>query len=138
MQIEVEWTYLDDERDELWSDRLCLYSYLHPARDWLLYVGKADFATVRGRLNGDHKARLFADIRRKYGVDEVRVLHGELVPEEGRRRTSELLADVESLLIMRLRPFGNIQSTRSRISRPGMWVRCTGEWPFTRSRFHDD
>lgn len=74
-----------------------------PARDWLLYVGKADFATVRRRLTGDHKAALFGDIRREYGVDVVRVLHGAFTLETGGRRTSELLADAESLLIKRLR-----------------------------------
>ncbi len=42
MLVEVDWTYLNT-RHRLWSDQLCLYAYLHPARDWLLYIGKADF-----------------------------------------------------------------------------------------------
>jgi hypothetical protein len=93
---------------------------------------------VRRRLHGDHKSRLFSDIWKKYGLDQVRVLHGSLVTQEGRRRSSELLADVESLIIMRLKPFGNIQSTVSRIVRPGLRVHCTGDWPFRRLRFHDE
>lgn len=137
MLITVDWSLLADDRDWLWRDSFCLYAYLHPARDWLLYVGKADFATVRRRLAGDHKAVLFRDIHRAYGVDKVRVLHGAFALEAGGRRTSELLADTESLLIKRLQPFGNIQSRRSRISRPGMRVHCIGEWPFKRHRFHD-
>jgi len=68
---------------------------------------------------------------------QVRVLHGEPVLKEDRRRSSELLGDVESLLITRLRPFGNIQSRGSRVMRPGLRVQCTGDWPFRRFRFYD-
>lgn len=138
MLIEVKWTLLDHERHPLWSGDYCLYAYLHPARDWLLYVGKADFSTVRRRLYGDHKTQLFDDLWEAHRVDEVRVMHGHLLLEEGRRRSSELLTDVESLLIKRLKPFGNIQSTLSRVPRPGTHVQCVGEWPFKRWRFHDD
>lgn len=137
MLVQVEWTLLWEDHHSLWSDQLCLYGYLHPTRDWLLYVGKADFSTVRSRLRGNHKAQLFDDIRREYGVDEVRVLHGDIQLEAGRRRTSELLADVESLLIMRLSPFGNLQCATSRISRPGLRVCCVGDWPFKRRNFLD-
>jgi hypothetical protein len=137
MSVEVNWTSLDNSRDTLWADQLCLYAYLHPNRDWLLYIGKADFSSIRQRLYGDHKSELFRDIRREYGVGEVRVLHGDIELETGQRRSSELLADVESLLIMRLKPFGNIQSTKSRIQRLGLRVRCTGDWPFKRVQFHD-
>lgn len=135
--IEIEWTALNDDRHSLWSAQLCLYSYLHPDRDWLLYVGKADFSTVRSRLHGDHKARLFSDIRKQYGIDHVRVMHGDLILPSRSRRSSELLADVESLLIKRLKPFGNIQSIQHRIARLGMRVQCIGDWPLKRSRFHD-
>lgn len=137
MDVTVHWTLLEAKRDTLWSESFCLYAYLHPDRNWLLYIGKADYSTVRARFHGDHKDQLFRDIRRRYRVDEVRVLHGELELQDGRRRSSELVADVETLLIMRLQPFGNIGNTRTRISRPGLRVFCVGEWPFTRARFHD-
>jgi hypothetical protein len=134
--VEVDWTHLDEHyRHSLWKGELCLYAYLHPAQDWLLYVGKADFSTVRSRLRGDHKAKLWHDLWRRYRIEDVRVMQGELLLEG--RRTSQLLADVESLLIKRLVPFGNIQSTRTRISRTGMRVHCVGDWPFKRFRFHD-
>ena len=45
---------------------------------------------------------------------------------------------VSGVLVKRLQPFGNIQSRRTRISRPGMRVHCLGEWPFKRHRFHDN
>ena len=137
MIVEIEWTCLDHDEDERWDSDLCLYAYLHPERDKLLYVGKADYATVRERLRGADKERLFADIQDEYDVDEVRVLRGEIRLDECRRRSSELLADIESLLIIRLQPFGNIQSTQTRIQRPGLRVTCTGDWPLARSRFRD-
>lgn len=137
MRVEVKWTALSEDRHPLWSASLCLYAYLHPERDWLLYIGKADFSTVRKRLHGAHKEQLFRDLYRRYQLEQVRVRHGELILEEGRRRSSELLADIESLLIMRLKPFGNVQSRRTRTRRPGLRVLCTGDWPFKRTRFHD-
>jgi hypothetical protein len=137
LRVEVPWIELEDERDPYWAANCCLYGYLHPERDWLLYIGKADWQSVRQRLYGDHKADLFDFFWRKYGIEEVRVLQGDLVLEDGRRRSSELLGLVESLLIMRLQPSGNIANTRSRSYRPGLRVRCTGNWPFRRAGFHD-
>ena len=46
MLVDVLWTELDDG-DPLWSGNFCLYAYLHAQRDWLLYVGKADYSSVR-------------------------------------------------------------------------------------------
>jgi hypothetical protein len=138
MDVWVHWTELDSDDYGRRDEQYCLYAYLHPTRNQLLYIGKADYSTVGQRLHGDHKDQLFEDIWRSYGVDEVRILHGELEAEEGYRRSSELLADVESLLIMRLQPFGNISTTQSRIARPGLRVHCEGDWPFKRRRFHDE
>ena len=137
MRVEVQWTHLTRRRDDRWSAGLSLYAYLPPDRDWLLYVGKADFSSTRRRLHGAHKDDLFRFFRKRYGIDDVRVLHGELILEPGRRRSSELLADTESLLIMRLQPPGNIASTKSRIQRPGLRVLCSGDWPFKRRGFRD-
>lgn len=138
MRIDIEWTELTENRHRLWSTGFCLYAYLHPLRDWMLYIGKADYSTVRRRLHGDHKRTLFKDLWRQYRIGQVRVLHGALVRQDGGRRTSELLADAESLLIKRLAPFGNIQSRTKRIARPGMRIECSGDWPFRRWRFHDE
>jgi hypothetical protein len=137
MDVWVHWAELQRERNRLWSANYCLYSYLHPERDWLLYVGKVGGSTVRQRLSGDHKQRLFRDFRKDYGIEGVRVLVGVLELEKGRYRTPELLADVESLLIIRLQPYGNISATKNRISRPGLRVHCVGDWPFKRASFRD-
>ncbi len=139
MDVWVHWTQLDAD-DPLWDEQYCLYAYLQPQRDRLLYTGKADYSTLRSRWRGEHKDQLFEDIWRVYGTgeDEVRVVHGDLELEEGCRRSSELLADVESLLIKRLQPFGNISATRTRISRLGLRVYCEGDWPLKRRRFNDE
>jgi hypothetical protein len=138
MDVWVHWVELNSDRNRLWSANFCLYAYLHAKRDWLLYVGKAGGSTVRQRLSGDHKYRLFRDIRKDYGIEDVRVLVGGLEVEEGRKRTSELLADVESLLIKRLQPYGNTSARSQRIHRPGMRVHCVGAWPFKRAEFRDE
>lgn len=137
LNVEIPWVALDDDRDPAWRANFCLYTYLHPDRDWLLYIGKADYQTVRQRLHGDHKADLFDFFDREYRIDQVRVLQGDLVLEEGRRRSSDLLGLVESLLIMRVQPLGNVAYRESRPYRPGLRVKCTGDWPFKRNAFHD-
>jgi hypothetical protein len=137
MDVWVHWKELQRRRNRLWSANYALYAYLHPERDWLLYLGKAGGATVRQRLSGDHKHQLFRDLNKDYGIESVRVLVGVLELEAGRKRTSELLADVESLLIKRLLPYGNIKARSHRISRPGMRVHCVDGWPFKRASFRD-
>lgn len=137
LRVEIPWQSLEDDRDPAWRSNFCLYAYLHPERDWLLYIGKADYQTVRQRLHGDHKALLFGFFARKYGIHQVRVLQGDVLIEEGRRRTSQLLGLVESLLIMRLQPSANVVNTRSRSYRPGLRIHCTGDWPFKKTGFYD-
>jgi len=59
--------------------------------------------------------------------------------EAAQRITRQLILDVESLLIHSIKPWGNMQSTRSRsISRPGLTVKCEGKvWPIAKRTFHD-
>lgn len=137
MEVQIEWQELQRRNNRLWSANYCLYAYVHPVRERLLYLGKVCGSTVRQRLHGEHKWQLFRDLQRQYAIEGFRVLVGTLILEPGRRRTAELIADVESLLIHRLKPFGNISATRSRISRPGLAVSCIGAWPFARTGFRD-
>ena len=137
LRVEIPWEELRDPQDPCWGATFCLYAYLHPDRNRILYIGKSDYQTVRQRLYGDHKADLFDFLWRQYRIEQVRVLQGDLVLDGGGRRSSQLLADVESLLIMRLQPPGNVAYTRSRAYRPGLRIQCTGDWPFKRSGFHD-
>src|ERR1041384_5701780 len=89
MKIDVQWTELEDGHD-LWAESFCLYAYLHPTRDWLFYIGKADYLTVIHRLRGDHKSQLFRVIRHRYRVEAISGLHGDFQPEAGCRRSSAL------------------------------------------------
>ncbi len=132
--VDIAWTRLEEDDDALWQDSQCLYAYAEPDTDELFYIGKADYQTVRQRLYGPHKEDLFNDL----DLDEVAVVHGALVLEPGRRLTSELLGDVEALLIMELQPPGNVAYTHSRPSRPGMTVACVGDWLWTPAAFEDD
>src|SRR5438105_5915742 len=117
LRVEVDWTMIADRGDPLWQDSFCLYGYLSPRTDQILYIGKADYQTVRQRTHGGHKAELFEYLSNYSKSDELSIIHGQLLLEEGRRFSTQLLSDVESLLIMRLQPRGNICSTCSRIYR---------------------
>src|SRR5438045_7296728 len=98
MLVEIDWTKLD-YRHPLWQNNFCLYAYTDARRGRILYIGKADFQTVRQRLHGTHKDEIYWYCERRLGVDvseDLDVVHGQLWPEDGRRRSGELLADVES------------------------------------------
>ena len=86
-RVEIEWTRLEEPGDPLWATSFCLYSYLHPETDRILYIGKADYQTVRQRLHGEHKSELFDFFCRAFDLDEVAVIQGDLLQEEGRRRS---------------------------------------------------
>ncbi|GAB2199491.1 GIY-YIG nuclease family protein [Sessilibacter sp. MAH4] len=136
MEVEVDWQYVVDGDEGL---DLCqvLYAYTHPDTEEILYVGKADFSSVYKRLKGRHKDEIFNYLRSEFQISEMGLLVGQLILEEGRRFSSTLLSDVESLLIHELNPPANIQSTSSRISRPGLIVTCLGEWPLKDNQFED-
>lgn len=137
MHVLVDWARLSDT-DRRWHQCACLYAYMDVDSGRLLYIGKAGRQSVYQRTRGRHKAGIYDFLDREYGDTVPGVIRGELVLEPGRRFSRQLLADVESLLIYELQPPANIACTRSRISRPGMEVRCRGHWPLRRRRFYDD
>jgi len=134
MHVEIEWARIDEDDDPLWQESQCLYAYADLDTGELLYIGKADYQTVRQRLHGQHKEDLFDDL----DVDDVAVFHGRALLEPGRRLTSELLGDLEALLIMELEPPGNVAYTQSRPSRPGMTISCVGDWKWEPAVFRDE
>lgn len=130
MDIEVRWTTIDGGGDDpAWGQTRVLYAYLAPSDNEILYIGKADGTTVRGRWKRSAKDEFWTALERERGINRHVVIVGKIYASEGVRLTRELLADIESLLIMREQPWGNIQSTQSRISRPGLRVECSGDWP---------
>jgi hypothetical protein len=134
MSIEIQWTTLLAESEE-WHHAHVLYAYLDPETDEILYVGMAWRRTVRQRFTDRDKRSLFNFLFNERGVRGVKVLVGSVWMDG--RLTRQLLSNVESLLIKRLKPAGNVMCRTSRLSRPGMRLECFHEWPDERTRFVD-
>ena len=128
MDAFVRWHNLSSD-DEAWRQRRCLYAYLAPRTSEVLYIGKAWGVSVRGRWNRAAKSEFWDDLEKARGFRMHRTIVGEVILSPGKRLTHELLCDIESLLIYKIQPWGNIQSRRSRISRPTLSVACRGSWP---------
>jgi hypothetical protein len=140
--VTVRWTLIQSIQDPKWQDNCGLYGYLTTSHDEVLYIGKVDGCTVRQRFNAADKRVLFKDLAGERNINEVSVIVGDIILKlDGAYRprlTSQKIADVESLLINRVQPWGNIACRESRISRPGMLVTCTGAWPLRRRIFLDE
>jgi hypothetical protein len=125
-----------EEDDERWHT--CgLYAYLRPRHPEVLYIGKAARRTFFQRLNDPDKDAFFRDLAEQRGIHSVRVIVAQI--EASQNVTGQLVLDVESLLIHTIKPWGNIQASRSRgISRPGLIVNCQGQaWPLRERTFRD-
>ncbi|MHB8535813.1 MAG: hypothetical protein ACYDBW_10255 [Sulfuricaulis sp.] len=105
--------------------------------DAILYIGKADYCTVQERMQGRHKGTLFSRIAHEQHLSTLHATVGLLHIPIGQRFSSELLSDVESLLIMGVQPHYNRQARRSRISRPGLFITCVGQWTHQVTGFKD-
>jgi hypothetical protein len=136
--VNVDWYPLDEGFEEAWEATRCLYAYLAPPRDEIVYIGKSWSVSVRNRWRREAKPAFWEDLERERGIFEHAVLGGFVSPPLGGRLTHQLLTDAESLLIQQVQPWGNIQSRSSRTSRPGMTLRCRGDWPLRRRTFRDD
>jgi len=136
MVIEVNWRTLE-EHDLGWNYSKCLYAYQMPNAKKILYIGKAWGTSVRNRWSWSGKPEFWEYLKRT-GITHHKVLIGDTYLPKGCRLTIELLADIESLLINIEKPPGNILSRETRIRRPGMQVRCVGEWPGTRKTYNDE
>jgi hypothetical protein len=134
--IEIDWIWLDDG-DEEWRVSRCLYAYLALRRREILYIGKAWGTTIRERWNRAAKTDFWDDLERERGIYRHATLAGILYLPPNVRLTHELLSDAESLLIQQVAPWGKVQSRHSRIARPGMTLRCTGDWPRSRRVYRD-
>jgi hypothetical protein len=129
MRVDLHWQYLTDD-GEAWDWTCGLYAYQHARARELLYIGKADGTSIRGRWRAADKDRLWRALERDRGIHEHRVLAGAFALAPGTRLTRQLVADVESMLIFAVQPWGNIASCRSRICRPGLRVHNLGrDWP---------
>jgi hypothetical protein len=120
-----------------WRWSSCLYAYLHPATQEVLYIGKTDDLTVRQRFVSNFK-RKFHHLYTRLDILKVDVIAANVELTTSARLTREWLDDLESLLIFRLQPPLNDSKRNSRrATRPGTAVACTGDWPLARARFVD-
>ncbi len=135
MRVDIRWRTVGEDHDEAWRWTRALYAYQHPRTDELLYIGKAAGPTssLRSRWKADDKRGFWIDLERQRGIHAHVVLVGAPSLDVATRFSSKLLLDVETLLIAAMTPWGNIMSRRTRISRPGMVVRCLGAWPGPRT-----
>src|SRR5262245_54190719 len=134
MSIKIEWKTLLSDSEE-WDHRHVLYAYVNPHTDEIIYLGMAWHRSVRQRFRDRDKNALHDFFLNDLEIEGVGVIVGSICMEG--RLTRQLLSDIESLLIKRLQPAGNIMCRSTRISRPGMRLECFEEWPHQRSRFLD-
>ena len=129
--VELRWTALRGDSDRWWGISPAIYAYLAPRADEILYIGKADGgSSVRRRWDAADKDEFWDDLEGQRGIFERRAIASEFWLSPGARLTSQLVCDVESLLISEIKPWGNIACRGDRIRRPGLVVRCRGQaWP---------
>ena len=127
MSVKIHWRQLNIE-DEGWSMSRCLYAYTTINSDEILYIGKADRASIYERWKAKDKQKLFRDLEKQRQIYQHIVCFGDLELELGRKFSWQLLSDVESLLIDFEQPWGNIQCRNRRISRLNLEVKCVGNW----------
>jgi len=135
MQIQIEWRVLRGPSDPGYDSRGVLYAYETPLLARPAYLGKADRCSVWERRKSPEKRDVISFLRDE-GIPRCRVLLGQFLLAPGRRLSSALITDTESLLINRLQPLANVQCRYERIVRPGLVLLCTGDWPY-RQRFVD-
>ena len=137
LKVNVHWSGISDRNDEKFYWNRVLYAYLHPVTNVILNIGKAFYQTVQERFDDESKLS-FWEWANRNGVTKVRVLVG-VVETNSNRLTDQMVSDVESLLIHRIKPRGNVQNVLSRsLSRPGMKVLCYGrDWPLVQRLFED-
>ncbi len=137
--VTLHWYGCGKADDARWSSTVALYAYLAPARAEIYYLGKCYGTSVRQRWNYDAKHDVWDCIEKKTKNHCPIVAEFEL--PRGARISKQLVSDVESLLIFRLKPPCNVQciSSRGSFSRPDTKVVCSGDaWPLSQKIFRDD
>jgi hypothetical protein len=135
LQVTLHWHLVDDNTDTRWRHDLALYAYLSPIKGDILYIGKCDRTTVRGRWRYSAKPAVWDRINKRCKRHCLIVAEIEV----DQRLTRELLADIESLLIYHVKPSCNVQNTVSRgIYSRHMRVECTGKWSLSKRVFWDE
>lgn len=137
MLIQVHWKFIRGKSDRKWDLQRVLYAYLTSDCQEILYIGKAYQSTVRGRWCYSAKKGFWNDLENERGITNHIAMVGVIYLPQGLKISEQLVSDTESLLIKRISPWGNIQSTTSRISRPGLRVKCVGCWRGWKPEYQD-
>ncbi|MEP6911857.1 MAG: hypothetical protein ABI923_03830 [bacterium] len=120
---------------------LCLYAYVAPRFDEILYIGKTYGCSVKRRWSARDKGNFWRELERVRGIYKHVLIVGAITltsDEYMPRFTGKKVADIESLLIFAVQPWGNIACRKSRIERSNMIVRCSGDWPLLQKTFRDN
>jgi len=128
--VQINW-YLESGENKLAAESRCLYAYIDRRSNELVYIGKCWGTTVAERWNAPDKDETFDRIR-EAGTPQkyIDVSVGLILLPEGSRISFELVVDLESLLIFKEEPCGNIQNVQScGAARRGLRVACSGDWP---------
>lgn len=131
MLVKITWYKIDENNYYLWQVNRGLYIY-KSKYDEILYIGKVDGTTVRQRAQPSAKPNVWNRIYNERGNIEFNVFVGLIELPKGNRLSRQLLVDIESLLIYEIQPVGNNACTKSRISRPGLYVKNFGNWSHNR------
>jgi hypothetical protein len=134
----VHWrTLRPQDQDDGWYQAHCLYACLAPRTGEILYIGKSVGTSMRQRWNRGAKQFFWEDLGRARGLENHAVMIGEVALPEGGSLSRELLADIESVLIHRVRPWGNIMCRKGRTVKPRLTLSCRGAWPLRQKTFRD-
>lgn len=136
MIIMIDWIPLATQTTYVLEYSRVLYAYVSLKHRTIYYIGETYYGSVKGRWACQSKDRCLGRLA-LIGVDSFQILVGD-VHGGGIRLSEQLLKDVESLLILSIKPVGNKANTRSRTyCRPGMVVKCSGHWPLRRKTYRD-
>lgn len=137
MRAVVHWEH-PNLNPKLWMLRRGLYAYFDVDTSEMLYIGKVYGTSVRQRWCRSGKCDFWNALEMERGIYAHGIIVGEIELSMGNRLSKALTSDIESLLINRLQPWGNIQCRNSRITRAGLDVLCRGEWVAIQRRFIDN
>ena len=137
MEIVIKWKGVRANSDPKWKYSRVLYAYIAPHTNEILYIGKAGKLSVRRRWCRSGKVKFWDALEKERRIFKHATIVGDIYMDEGSRFSQQILSDIESLLIKRIKPWGNDKSRYTRISRPGMRVKCEGAWPIEKKEFWD-
>lgn len=128
--VEVHWCALEREIDPAWGSTQALYADATPNSRELRYIDKADFCTIRERWNASDQQSFGRALECARRIDDHVVSDRSIHLPLGSRLTSQLLSDIESLLLHVLEPRGSIPCSQSRLCGLGMTInaRASGLW----------